>query len=139
MTTTPAPEAGTRLLVLINGVYVNLTNCTWSVLYGPVCNTDLIHDLAVTPVDSTTLETWVIALIAVLSVLFFVVMGVLIWAFCRKKKEMEGFDPVPQAPPGYPPQAPPGYPAAYGRPLGAPVTPRVISVALVRPCGDAGC
>lgn len=164
-TTTPAPDPGTLLLVKINGVTVNLSNCTWSVANGLDCKSDVLHDLTVTRAIGTSASTepWVIAMIVVNSILLIVVGGVAIAAYVMRQHRSKGvYDPVPAAPgqaPGYnnygPPPNPgggggvgPAYNPAYPYPPpsgGPPVwtgsqdgAKKVIGVTLVRPsCDDA--
>jgi len=121
-TTTPAPATGTSpasngtlvLRIKINGVFVDLRNCTFTELEGVSCNSNLEHDVSVTRAASASggTETWVIAMIVVNSVLVVIVMGVAIGSYYHKSQA--------QGPQEYPPEQDqqqvygdmPGYPYA---------------------------
>jgi hypothetical protein len=148
--TTTATVSGTGLLlrVKINGAFVNFTNCTLTDLGGLVCDSDLLHDVTVTRAESTGTETWVIAMIVVITVLLVIVAGVAIGSyFYRRKGSSTMYQPVPNQQPGYypppeyPPQGypPPEYPPSPEYPQGYPPQyyqashRRVIEVNMVRP------
>lgn len=96
-TTTPAPTTGTApasngtvfLRIRVNGVLVDLSNCTFTDLGGVTCNSNLQHDVSVTRADSSSAgtETWVIVMIVVNSVLLVIVMGVAIGSYFRKGQQ----------------------------------------------------
>lgn len=154
-------STGIFLLIRVNGVDVNLTNCTWSVAGGLDCPSGLLHDVTVTRERAATgTETWVVAMIVVNSVLLVVVGGVAIGAYFVRHRNAPGsseYDKVPTQPPGPPPEyanygyprgypgpapayngGPPGYPAqgTYGGAAGSGACKKVIGVALVKPAGD---
>jgi len=138
---TPSPNAtsavpGTVVLrVRINGVFVNMTNCTLSSLGSVTCNSDLQHDVTVTRADSPGTESWVVAMIIVNSAVLVVVTGVAIGSYFYRARQPEPapqYQPVPaynpyQPNPPYNPYQPdyqPGYQNAARK---------VIEVGLVRP------
>lgn len=152
--TTPAVAtvSGTILLVKINGVFVNLTNCSVDLLGGLNCTSDLQHDVTVVRVETTGTEGWVIAMIVVNSVLLLVVGGVAVAGYFNRRAQQQQWQPVPGSdpnaqPPGqmmpqgpfyYPQPADPGYgngPPGYGPVYNAAHmgAKKVIGVALVRP------
>lgn len=138
-TTTPAPGNGTlRLRVKINGVFVDISNCTLSDFGDVSCNSNLQHDVTVTraePAPGT--ESWVVAMIFInlglLLVFMVIVIAIYIVNSCKSRQrspeDQALLPPEGQEPYAYEPQ---GYEPQYYR-AKASGGKKVISVGLVKP------
>ena len=144
-TTTPRPTTGTTaasngtllLRVKINGVFVDLTNCTLTELGDVTCNSNLQHDVSVTRADSPGTESWVSIMLwinLVLVVVFGIglIVGYILWCVERKKNSApQDYQPVPgqEQPTYYDPQGG-GYPGPYQY---AQSSKKIINVGLIKP------